>query len=83
MTSIKKTDCPLLRKGVNTSRKTVTLETKILVISNMEASENRANVCSSLGLAPAAVTIIMANTKKKKTVDTENYKIARIKCKLH
>ena len=64
MTSIKKTDCPLLRKGVNTSRKTVTLETKILVISNMEASENRANVCSSLGLAPANVSTVMANAEK-------------------
>jgi len=44
MTSIKKTDCPLLQKGVKRSRKTVTLETKILVIRKMEAGEKRADL---------------------------------------
>ena len=43
MTSIKKTDCPL-QKGVKRTRKTVTLETKMLVIRKMEAGEKRANM---------------------------------------
>jgi len=66
MTSIKKTDCPLLQKAVKRTRKTVTLETKMLVIRRMEAGEKRANVCSSLGLAPATVSTIMANAEKIK-----------------
>jgi hypothetical protein len=49
----------------------------------MEAGEKRANVCSSLGLPAATVSTIMANTEINKTFCTENYKIARIKCKLH
>ena len=65
-TSIKKTECPLLQKGVKRSRKTVTLETKMLVIRKMEASEKRANICSSLGLVPAAVSKSMANAEKVK-----------------
>ena len=64
MTSIKKTDYPLLQKGAKRTRKTVTLETKILVIRKMEAGEKSANVCSSVGLAPATVSTIMANTEK-------------------
>jgi len=44
MTSIKKTDCLLLQKGVKRTRKTVTLETKMLVIRKTEAGEKRANV---------------------------------------
>ena len=55
MTSIKKTDCPLLQNGVKRTKKTVTLETKMLVITKMETGEKRANVCSSLGLAPATI----------------------------
>ena len=43
MTPIKKTDFPLLQKGVKITRETVTLETKILVIEKMEAGERRAN----------------------------------------
>jgi len=85
VTSSKETDCPLLQKRVKRTRKTVTLETKMLVIRKMEAGEKRANVCSPLGLAPAIVSTAMANAKKikNKTVGTENYKISRIKCKLH
>jgi len=43
-TSIKKTDCPLLQKGMKRTRKTVTLESKFLVIRKMEAGEKRANL---------------------------------------
>jgi hypothetical protein len=63
MTSIKKTDCPLA-KG-NKKEKTLTLETKMLVVRIMEAGEKPANVCSSLGLARANVSIIMVRPKKK------------------
>jgi len=65
------------------TRKTITLETKMLVIRKMEADEKHANVCSSLGLAPSTVSTIMTNAEKNKTIGTENYKIACIKCKLH
>jgi len=78
MTSSKKTDCPLLQKGVKSTRKPVTLETKMLVIKKMEAGEKRANVCRSLGLAPATVLTSTANAGKNKTICTENYKIALI-----
>jgi len=44
MTSINKTDCPLLQKGVKRTRKTLTLETKMLVIRKMEAGEKPANL---------------------------------------
>jgi hypothetical protein len=44
MTSIKKTDCPLLQQEVKRTRNTVTLETKMLVIRKMEAAEKRANL---------------------------------------
>jgi transcriptional regulator len=37
----------------------------MLVISKMEAGEKRANVCRSLGLAPATVSTIMASAKNK------------------
>jgi hypothetical protein len=47
MTSIKKTGLPLLQKGVKRTKKTLTLETKVLVIKKMEAGKKRANVCSS------------------------------------
>ena len=63
---IKKTDCPLLQKGVKRTRKTVTLESKMLVIRKMEAGEKRANVCCSLGLALATVSTVMANAEKIK-----------------
>ena len=66
MTSIKKTACPLLQKGVKRTRKSVTLETKILVIRKMEAGEKRANICSSFGLAPDTVSTIMTNVEKIK-----------------
>ena len=49
MMSVKKTDCPLLQKGVKRARKTVTLKTKMLVVIKIEDGEKRANVCSSLG----------------------------------
>ena len=66
--SIKKTDYSLLQKGAKRTRKTVTSETKVLVIRKMEAGEKRANVCSSLSLAPAT---IMANTEKIKVFLTK------------
>jgi hypothetical protein len=44
MTSIKKTDCPRLLKGMKRTRKTATLETKMLAIKKMEAGEKRANL---------------------------------------
>ena len=44
MTSIKKTDCTLLQKGVKRTRKTLTLQTKMLVIRKMEAGEKRGNL---------------------------------------
>ena len=66
MTTIKKADFPVLQKGVKIKRNAVTLETKVLVFRKMEAGEKRANVCSSLGLAPAAVRTVMANAEKIK-----------------
>ena len=81
--SIKKTDCLLLQKGVKRTRKTVTLETKMLVIRKMEAGGKRANICSSLGFAPATVSTNMVYGEKNKTVGTENYKTACIDCKIH
>ena len=66
MMSIKKTDCPLLPKGVRRTRKTVTLETKMLVIRKMETGKKRANVGSSLGLAPATVSTIVVDAEKIK-----------------
>jgi CENP-B N-terminal DNA-binding domain. len=63
-TSIKKTDYPLLQKGMKTTRKTVTLDTKMIVIRKMEAGEKRCKICNSLGLAPATVSIIMAKGEK-------------------
>ena len=48
MTSIKKTDFPLLQKEVKRTRKTLTLETRMLVIRKMEAGQKCADVCSSL-----------------------------------
>jgi hypothetical protein len=38
----------------------------MLVIRKIKVGETRANVCSSLGLAPAAVSTFMANAEKKK-----------------
>ena len=64
MTSVKKTDCPLLQKGVKRTRKTVSLETKTLVIRKLEAGEKRGNVCSYHGMVTATVSINMANLKK-------------------
>ena len=55
----------------------------MLVIRNMEAGEKRADVCSSLGLAPATGSTIPANAEQNKTIGTENYKIAHIKYNLH
>jgi len=46
MLSIKKTDCPLLQKGMKRTRKGLTLETEILVIRKMEAGKKHANVRS-------------------------------------
>ena len=56
--------------------KIVTLEPKILVIKKMEAGEKRANVCSSLGLAPATVLRVMANAKKIKQSAQKTIKLA-------
>jgi hypothetical protein len=44
----------------------------MLVIRKMEAGEKRANICSSLGLAPATVSAIKANAEKNKTLGAEN-----------
>ena len=60
----------------------------MLVIRKIEAGEKRGNVCGSLGLAQAIVSTIMAKAKKikqsaEKNLPIENYKIPRIKCKLH
>jgi len=66
MTTIKKTDCPHLQKGVKRTRRTVTFETKMLVIRKMEAGKKHANVCSSLSLAKVTVSTIMVNAEKIK-----------------
>jgi hypothetical protein len=39
MTSIKKTDYPLLQKGMKRTRKSATLDTKMLVIRKMKAGK--------------------------------------------
>ena len=36
------------------------------MIRKLESGEKRANVCSSLGLAPATVSTVMANAEKIK-----------------
>jgi hypothetical protein len=51
----------------------VTLQTKMLMIGKMEEGVKCANFCSSLGLAPATVSTIMANADKNRT--TSRYKI--------
>jgi len=61
-TSIKKTDFPIFQK-VKRTWKIVTLNPECC-IRKMEAGEKGANVCSSLGLAPAAVSTVMANAEK-------------------
>jgi len=48
------------------TRKTVTLETKMLVIRKMEAGEKCANVCISVSLASDNVLTIMGNAEKIK-----------------
>ena len=63
---------PCFAKSNEKNKETVTLETKMVVIRIMEAGEKRADVCSSLSLAPATVSTIMVNTEKIKTVGTEN-----------
>jgi hypothetical protein len=65
----------LLQKREQRTRKTVTLETKVLVIRKMEAGENYANVCSSLGLAQTTVSTTMANTKKIKQLAQKTTKL--------
>jgi hypothetical protein len=55
---------------VKRSRKSLTLETKILEIRKMGVNEKCANVCSSLGLAPATVSTIMAKGEKNKKIGT-------------
>ena len=57
------------------TRKTVTLETKMLVIRKMEAGKKCANVCSSLSLAPATVSTITANTEKIKQLAQKTAKL--------
>jgi hypothetical protein len=59
-----------LQKGVKRTRKSLTLETKILEIRKMHVNEKRANVCSSLGLALAIVSTIMAKGEKNKIIGT-------------
>ena len=72
---IRKTDCSLLQKGVKRRRKTVTLETKMLVIGKMEAGEKCANICSSLSLAAATVSTVTANTEKIKQLAQKTTKL--------
>jgi hypothetical protein len=55
----------------------------MLVIRKMEAGEKCNNVCSSLGLASATVSTIIAHAEKNKTIIRENYQTASIKYKLH
>jgi len=55
-----------LQKEVKRTRKTVTLEVKILVTTKKEAGEKRGNICSSISFAPATVSTIMANAGKIK-----------------
>ena len=38
----------------------------MVVVRKMEAGEKRANICRSLGLAPATVSTIMATAEKIK-----------------
>jgi hypothetical protein len=47
-------------------KKNETLETKVLVRGKMEAGEKHANVCSSLNLALATLSKIMANAEEIK-----------------
>jgi hypothetical protein len=54
----------------------------MLVVRTMEAGKKSTNVCSSLSLAPATVSTIMAHAEKIK-VGRENYKTVRIKYTLH
>jgi len=75
MTSIKRTDCPLLPKGVRRTKKNVTLETKILVIRKKEAGKKRANVGSSHGLAPATVSTVTVNAEKIKQLAHKTTKL--------
>ena len=65
------------------TRKTVTLETKMLVIRKIEVGEKCANVCSSLGLVPATVLTFMENAEKIKQLAQKTTKIAHIKRKSH
>jgi hypothetical protein len=44
MTYIKKTECPHLQKGMKRTKRTVTLDTKMLVNRKVEAGEKRANL---------------------------------------
>ena len=83
MTSIKKTNFPLLQKGVKRTRNTVTLETKMLVFRKMEAGEKRANVCSSQSLAQATVSTVMANAGKIKQLAQKTKKLRASNVKLH
>ena len=83
MTSIKKSNFPLLQKGVKRTRITVTLETKMLVFRKREAGEKHANVYNSFGLAPATVSTIMSNAEKIKQSAQKTTKVCIIKCKLH
>ena len=61
MTSTRKTGFPLLQKGVKRTRRTVPLETKILVFRKMEAGEKRANDCSY----PATVTFFLKSSEPR------------------
>jgi len=55
-----------LQKEVKRTRKTVTLEAKMLVTRKTEAGEKWGNICSSLSSASATVSTIMANAGKIK-----------------
>jgi hypothetical protein len=72
MKSVKKMDCLILQKGSKRTRKVVTLDNKMLMIRKIKAGENRANFFSSLGLAPATVSTIMAKAAKMKQSAQKN-----------
>ena len=57
------------------TRKTVTLETKMLLIRKMEAGEKRANVCRSHSLVMATVSIIMVNAEEIKQLAQKTTKL--------
>jgi len=65
MSSTKKTDGPLLQKGIKRTRKSLTLQTEILGIRKMEAGKKCANVRTSLSLALATITFFLMSSEPR------------------